>query len=75
MCFVTEQKVPFVYLTSMEAVIPQGSRGEMSIVLFQLAYKFITSRSSRSPLMDLNNFRHLIFTYNLSNNQVQERNQ
>lgn len=42
MCFVTEQKVPFVYLTSMEAVIPQGSWGELSIVLFQLAYKFIT---------------------------------
>jgi len=60
MCFVTEQKVPFVYLTSMEAVTSQGLRGEMSIILFQLAYKFITcereSHLSQSPLMDFKNF-------------------
>lgn len=61
----------------MEAVIPQGSRGELSIVLFQLAYKFITiergSHLSQSPLMDLKNFRHFIFIYNLSNNQAEDR--
>lgn len=60
MCFVTEQKVPFVYLTSMEAVTSQGLRGEMSIILFQLAYKFITcereNHLSQSPLMDFKNF-------------------
>lgn len=56
MCFVTEQKHPFVYLTSMEAVTSQCSRGELSIMLFQLAYNFITSERRRhlseSPLMD-----------------------
>lgn len=40
----------------MEAVTSQCSRGELSIMLFQLAYNFITSERRRhlseSPLMD-----------------------
>lgn len=60
----------------MEAVTSQGSWGEMSIILLQLAYKFITSERgshlSKSPLMDLKNFQHFVFTFNLSNHQVQD---
>lgn len=43
MCFVREQRDPFVYLTSLESVTSEDSRGEISIILFQLAYTFITS--------------------------------
>ena len=42
MCFVREQRDP-----SVESVTSQGSRGEMSIILFQLAYTFITSERGR----------------------------